>query len=176
MTAPIMGAVPVSIVQLDKQTLAALAAGDLAAARRTSPVDLSPWLAGPECVGTWCYRARQVVESPRDLAWVTGVLWDDDADIPVGKAGFHGAPDSDGMVEAGYAVDPTLRRRGYARAALETLIARAQGEPDVAVLRVTVSPTNAASLALIQQFDFLEVGEQWDDEDGLEIIYEMPVD
>jgi ribosomal-protein-alanine N-acetyltransferase len=176
MTAPIMGAVPVSIVQLDKQTLAALAAGDLTAARRTSPVDLSAWLAGPECVGTWRYRARQVVESPGDLAWVTGVLWDDDADIPVGKAGFHGAPDADGMVEAGYAVDPTLRRRGYARAALEKLIARAQREPDVAVLRVTVSPTNAASLALIQQFDFLEVGEQWDDEDGLEIIYEMPVD
>ena len=39
-----------------------------------------------------------------------------------------------------------------------------------------MSPTNAASLALIQQYNFLEVGEQWDDEDGLEIIYEMPVD
>ena len=166
----------VSIVQLDPQTLAALAAGDLAAARRTSPVDLSPWLAGPECAGTWRRRARQVVETPADRAWVTGVLWDDDAEVPVGKAGFHAAPDINGMVEVGYAVDPALRRRGYARAALENLIARARREPDAAVLRVTVSPTNAASLALIQQYNFLEVGEQWDDEDGLEIIYEMPVD
>lgn len=166
----------VSIVQLDPQTLAALAAGDLAAARRTSPVDLSPWLAGPECVGTWQRRARQVVETPADRDWVTGVLWDDDAELPVGKAGFHAAPDTNGMVEVGYAVDPDLRRRGYARAALENLIARARREPDAAVLRVTVSPTNAASLALIQQYSFLEVGEQWDDEDGLEIIYEMPVD
>jgi ribosomal-protein-alanine N-acetyltransferase len=171
-----MGPVPVSIVQLDPQTLAALAAGDLAAARRTSPVHLSPWLAGPECVRTWRHRARQVVETPQDLPWVTGVLWDEDAEVPVGKAGFHGAPDADGMVEVGYAVDPALRRRGYARAALETLIARARREPEAAVLRATVSPTNAASLALIHQFDFLEVGEQWDDEDGLEIIYEMPVD
>jgi RimJ/RimL family protein N-acetyltransferase len=80
------------------------------------------------------------------------------------------------MVEVGYAVDPALRRRGYARAALEALIARARREPEAVVLRATVSPTNAASLALIHQFDFLEVGEQWDDEDGLEIIYEMPVD
>jgi RimJ/RimL family protein N-acetyltransferase len=168
--------VSVSIVQLDLHTLAALAAGDLAAARRTSPVDLSPWLAGPECVGTWQRRARQVVETPADRAWVTGVLWDDDAEVPVGKAGFHAAPDTNGMVEVGYAVDPALRRRGYARAALENLIARARREPDVAVLRATVSPTNAASLALIQQYSFLEVGEQWDDEDGLEIIYEMPVD
>ena len=166
----------VSIVQLDPQTLAALAAGDLTAARRTSPVDLSPWLAGPECVGTWRRRARQVVETPADQAWVTGVLWDDDAEVPVGKAGFHAAPDTNGMVEVGYAVDPVLRRRGYARAALENMIARARREPDVAVLRVTVSPTNAASLALIQQYNFLEVGEQWDDEDGLEIMYEMPVD
>jgi RimJ/RimL family protein N-acetyltransferase len=168
--------VPISIVQLDAQTLAALAVCDLEAAGRTSPVALSPWLAGPECVSTWRYRARQVLETPGDLAWVTGVLWDDEAGLPVGKAGFHGAPDADGMVEVGYAVDPALRRRGYARAALEHLIARARREPDALVLRVTVSPTNAASLALIHQFDFLEVGEQWDDEDGLEIIYEMPVD
>ena len=166
----------VSIVQLVPQTLAALAAGDLTVARRTSPVDLSPWLAGPECVRTWRYRARQVLETPADLPWVTGVLWDDAAGLPVGKAGFHGAPDADGMVEVGYAVDPALRRRGYARAALETMIARARREPDASVLRATVSPTNGPSLALIHQFDFLEVGEQWDDEDGLEIIYEMPVD
>ena len=166
----------ISIVQLDAQTLTALAAGDLAAARRTSPVDLSRWLAGPECVSTWRFRARQVVETPEDLGWVTGVLWDEDAGVPVGKAGFHGAPDGDGMVELGYAVDPALRRRGDARAALVAMIARARREPSARVLRATVSPTNAASLALIHQFPFLEVGEQWDDEDGLEIIYEMPVD
>lgn len=166
----------ITIVQLGPATLAALAAGDLATARRTSPVALNPWLAGPECVSTWRYRAKQAVESPEDLPWVTGVIWDEAAGLAAGKAGFHGAPNPDGMVELGYAVDPTLRRRGYARAALNALIDRAFREPDVHVLRATVSPTNAASLALIHQFAFLEVGDQWDDEDGLEIIYEMPVD
>lgn len=166
----------IRIVQLDPDTLTALAAGDLEAARRTSPVALSPWLAGPECVGTWQFRAKQAVETPQDLPWVTGVLWDEAAGLPVGKAGFHAAPDADGMVEVGYAVDPAHRRRGYARAALAALLERARREPDVRVLRATVSPTNSASLALIHQFDFLEVGEQWDDIDGLEIIYEMPVD
>jgi RimJ/RimL family protein N-acetyltransferase len=164
------------IVQLDADTLTALAAGDLEAARRTSPVALSPWLAGPECVGTWRFRAKQAVETPQDLPWMTGVLWDEAAALPVGKAGFHGAPDADGMVEVGYAVDPAYRRRGYARSALVGLLERARREPDVRVLRATVSPTNSASLALIHQFDFLEVGEQWDDIDGLEIIYEIPVD
>lgn len=163
------------IVQLDPETLSALAEGDLEAARRTSPVPLTPWLAGPECVGTWRFRARQAVETPHDLPWVTGVLWDDDLARAVGKAGFHGAPDADGMVEVGYAVDPDHRRRGYARAALELMLERARREPTVTTLRATVSPTNEQSLALIRQYPFVEVGEQWDDEDGLETIYEVSV-
>jgi ribosomal-protein-alanine N-acetyltransferase len=31
--------------------------------------------------------------------------------VAVGRAGFHGPPDADGMVEVGYAVDPAFRRR-----------------------------------------------------------------
>ncbi len=144
-------------------------------AQETSPVPLSSWLAGPDCTGTWRFRAAQALETPEDLPWVTGVLWDEDDDVAVGKAGFHAAADDRGMVEVGYAIDPALRRRGYARAALSVLIARARLEPQVRVVRASISPTNLASLALIEQFPFFEVGEQWDDEDGLEIIYELPV-
>lgn len=162
-----------SIVQLDAATLSALAEGDLERAQRTAPVTLSAWLAGEESVGTWRHRVRQAVESPEDLPWVTGVLWDEEHQRAVGKAGFHGAPDADGMVEVGYAVDPAHRRRGFARAALETLIERARREPGVSTLRASVSPTNVESLALIAQYPFEVVGEQWDDEDGLETIYEI---
>jgi len=165
----------VRIIQLDAATLAALAAGDLDEARRTSPVELTPWLAGPDSVSTWRFRARQAVETPDDLPWVTGILWADDQERPVGKAGFHGAPDADGMVEVGYAIEPEHRRQGYARAALDNLLERARREPDVKTLRATISPTNTASLGLIGEYPFDEVGEQWDDEDGLEIIYEISV-
>jgi hypothetical protein len=41
-------------------------------------------------------------------------------------------------------------------------------------VRATISPGNAASLATISGFGFAEVGEQWDDEDGLELIFEIP--
>lgn len=163
----------VQIVQLDPATLSALAEGDLEAARRTAPVPLSEWLAGEDCVGTWRRRARQAVESPEDLPWVTGVIWDEEHQRAVGRAGFHGAPDADGMVEVGYAVDPAHRREGFARAALEALMDRARLEPGVTTVRATVSPANAASLALIAQYPFEVVGEQWDDEDGLETIYEI---
>ena len=79
------------------------------------------------------------------------------------------------MVEVGYAIEPAYRRRGYARAALENLMERARREPEVRTLRATISPTNAESLGLIAQYPFAEVGEQWDDEDGLETIYELDV-
>jgi RimJ/RimL family protein N-acetyltransferase len=166
----------VRIVQLDAATLAALAAGDLARAQETAPVTLTPWLAGPEAVGTWRYRTKQAVETPQDLPWITGALCDEETGEVVGKAGFHAAPDVDGMVELGYAVDPAHRRRGYARAALELMIDRARREPGVRTIRATVSPDNGPSLALIRQYPFVEVGEQWDDEDGLETIYEMPAE
>lgn len=165
----------VRIVQLSAEAIAALAAGDLAAADALSPVTLTPWLVSPEAIGTWRYRATQVVDAPQDLPWVTGVLVDDDTGAAVGKAGFHGAPDADGMVELGYAVDPAHRRRGYARAALQLALDRARADPAVRVLRLTVSPDNEASLGLVAQHPFVRNGEQWDDEDGLELIFELDV-
>lgn len=79
------------------------------------------------------------------------------------------------MVEVGYEIDPSLRRQGYARAAFETLLQRAAAEPEVRVLRATISPQNEASYNLVRQYGLVKVGEQWDEEDGLEIIYEVPV-
>ncbi|WP_412175683.1 GNAT family N-acetyltransferase [Cellulomonas sp. SG140] len=79
------------------------------------------------------------------------------------------------MVEVGYEVVPWARRRGYARAALGALLAVAQQRADVQVLRATISAENTASRALVASFGLVEVGEQWDDEDGLETIFELPV-
>ncbi|GAA1964966.1 hypothetical protein [Amycolatopsis minnesotensis] len=55
-------------------------------------------------------------------------------------------------------------------------MARAAREPQVSTVRVTISRGNTASHQLASQYGFVEVGEQWDDEDGLEIIYEVPAD
>jgi [ribosomal protein S5]-alanine N-acetyltransferase len=170
-----MSARRVRIVQLSPGALEALAEGDRGTADVLSPVPLSAWVASPEQRGTWRMRARQAVESPEDLPWITGVVVDADTGETVGMGGFHAAPDERGMVEAGYGVDPLHRRRGYARAVLEMLLERARTEPDVTVLRLTISPDNEPSLALARQFPFVEVGEQWDEEDGLETIYELGV-
>jgi RimJ/RimL family protein N-acetyltransferase len=163
----------VLIVHLTGPTFAALARGDLAEADRISPVPLSAFLAGLECQPVWRRRARQAEEDPDSPAWVTGVIWDPRDEVAVGRAGYHGPPDDRGTVEVGYAVDPRYRRRGYARAALEELLARAAREPLVRTVRASIRPDNSPSSLLVAQYGFRKVGERWDDEDGLEVVYEV---
>lgn len=162
----------VRIVHLNRRTFEALANGDLAAANAASPVPLTAHFTGTDWRRLWRRRSAQVEKEPASAGWVTGAIWDAEERMAVGWAGFHGIPDASGTVEIGYAVDPDYRRHGYARAALECLLRRAAREPQVKTIRVTISPDNLASYRLASQYGFVEVGEQWDDEDGLEIIYE----
>lgn len=163
----------VRLVQLAAATLTALADGDLAAANRTCAVPLGPYFVDRDSRRTWRYRSRQVAADPSCAAWITGVIWDTERRVAVGRAGFHGPPDARGMVEVGYAVDPAYRRRGYARVALEALLDRAASEPAVRVVRASIGPDNVASQRLVSPYGFVAVGEQWDDEDGLELVYEV---
>jgi len=49
----------------------------------------------------------------------------------------------------------------------------ASSQPGVSTLRYTVSPTNVGSVKLIESFGFNLVGQQLDEIDGPEDIYEM---
>jgi RimJ/RimL family protein N-acetyltransferase len=171
---PRLGTPTIRIVQLSSAALHALADGDLASANAAAGIPLPRCFADPDRRGLWRRRSAQVRDDPGSAAWITGVVWDLERGVAVGRAGYHGPPDTAGMVEVGYAVDPAHRRRGYARAALVALLERAAREPAVRTVRAAVSPANAASRNLILQYGFTAVGEQWDDEDGLEVVYEVP--
>jgi hypothetical protein len=43
-------------------------------------------------------------------------------------------------------------------------------------VRVSIRPDNLPSSQLALQYGFEQVGEQWDDVDGLEIVYELAWD
>ncbi|MHA7293767.1 GNAT family N-acetyltransferase [Arthrobacter sp. HLT1-21] len=118
-------------------------------------------------------RSVQIAAAPADAPWITRLVVVQGFAAPVGLAGFHGPPDGGGIVEVGYRIDPLHRRRGYARQALERLLAVAKAHPAVQTIRATISPINHASRALVRSYGFTAVGEQWDDNDGLEIIFEM---
>ncbi|ONI92696.1 GNAT family N-acetyltransferase [Saccharothrix sp. ALI-22-I] len=159
----------VRFVELDGRVMAALLDGDPTAAE----VALTGYFLTDRARWLWRYRLDQMAADPGNARWMARLALVDDGAV-VGHAGFHGPPDESGMVEIGYSVDPAFRRRGYARAALVELLRRAAGEPGVRTVRATIGPDNAASLATIAGFGFVEVGEQWDEEDGLELIFERP--
>ncbi len=162
----------VDLLQLPQAAINALAAGDLDTANRHSPVRLTRHFSSDR-QPLWKMRSFQLASAPDDAGWITGAIVDRASGQAVGCAGFHGPPDTAGMVELGYSVDPDFRRRGYARAALELLLARATSEPAVRRVRATISPENEASINLVLQYGFEENGSQWDDDDGLEIIFEV---
>jgi RimJ/RimL family protein N-acetyltransferase len=163
----------ISLVQLSPDGLAALARGDLEAARRCFPFRVGDYFIGPECLRTWRLREAQIAGEPEAAGWVTRFIVDPSLAAAVGRAGFHGPPDAEGRVEVGYSVDPVFRRRGYARAALLALLDWARSDPSIQTVRASIAPGNLASRQLVDAHGFIEVGEQWDDEDGLEMIFEV---
>jgi len=91
----------------------------------------------------------------------------------IGSASVHGVPDADGMMEIGLGIEEAFRNKGYAREALAGMWEWVCAYPAVKTLRYTVSPDNLASIAVINYFGFEYKGQQIDEEDGPENIYEM---
>ncbi|BDM74761.1 hypothetical protein HEK616_82480 (plasmid) [Streptomyces nigrescens] len=162
-------------VELSRTTMVALLKDDLAQASAEAGVALTEYFVTDTAKWVWQYRVNQLTSDPGCAGWLTQIVVAEPEGAVVGYAGFHGPPDEAGMVELGYSVIPLYRRQGYARAMLTALVRRAVAEARVRTVRVTISPDNTASLATISGFGFVEVGEQWDEEDGLELICEVPV-
>lgn len=96
-----------------------------------------------------------------------------DPEVAVGRIGFHGPPDEEGVLEIGYEVFPPYRRQGFAREAVLAMLRWVQRDPGVHRFRASVSPENLPSRNLVTAIGFIEVGSQWDEEDGLELVFEQ---
>ncbi|MFM6974311.1 MAG: GNAT family N-acetyltransferase [Agromyces sp.] len=118
-------------------------------------------------------RVADVHAHPEHLRWYYRIMVDRERNIAVGSISFHAAPDERGMIEVGLGVAAEERGNGFASEALDAMWTWAIREPSVRFLRYTVAPTNEPSLAIIRKFGFPLVGEQIDDEDGLELIFEL---
>jgi RimJ/RimL family protein N-acetyltransferase len=154
--------------------MSALLDGDLSEAGMLAGVPLTEYFMTDSALWLWKFRLDQMAADPDHAQWMTRQAIVGDEGLVVGHAGFHGPPDAAGMVEIGYSVDPDFRRQGYARSTLIEILRRTAADTSVTTVRATITPDNVASLATIAGFGFVEVGEQWDDEDGLEIVFEVP--
>ncbi len=94
----------------------------------------------------------------------------------IGSTSFHGAPDAQGMIEIGLGINQRFQNKGYGFEALAGMWSWASTHSEVKTLRYTVSADNLASIALVDKFGFHHIGQQMDEIDGPEEIYELSVE
>jgi RimJ/RimL family protein N-acetyltransferase len=95
----------------------------------------------------------------------------------IGHAGYHGPPgvnakQSPDAIEIGYTIEEPWRGQGYATAAAAELLRRAE-ERGVTHYVACTAPDNEPSLAIIRKLGFQQTGEAIDEEDGLELVFEL---
>jgi RimJ/RimL family protein N-acetyltransferase len=123
--------------------------------------------------GPLAWRVPQVKEDVSINKWfVRWIVLKDSMEI-IGSTSFHGAPDADGMMEIGLGIETAHQNNGYAKEALLGMWRWVLTFPEVRTLRYTVSPDNLPSIAVIKYFGFNFMGQQMDEIDGPEDIYEM---
>lgn len=161
-----------SLDQLDR-----LAAGDVGGVGPDLGTSLSAsWLAAVR--GLAGRRAQQLRLHPTDAPWLLRpiLLRGTDGSLSaIGYLNFHAGPDERGMVEVGYTLIPEARGRGYAIEAVRAAFEWATRVHGIRLFRASVSPDNDRSLNLIAKLGFRQIGDQWDDEDGLELVFELEV-
>lgn len=123
-------------------------------------------------------RLAQVRANPGLEPWMERAIVLRASQTMVGSIAFHMAPAPEpvrplgpGGVEFGYTIFPQYRRQGYATEACQALMSWAQ-QQGVTRFLLSISPQNQPSLRIAAHFGFSKIGEQMDEEDGLEEIYE----
>ena len=160
------------LLPLTPSVLRAVAGGDLAEVERQLGARVGTgWEDGVPAK----LRLQQLAADPSQQPWLVRAMVASTPRRVVGCVGFHGPPDADGRVEIGYDIVASERRNGYAREGIRALLDWAWATGRVQTCVASVSPHNAPSLALIRSLGFRHVGEQIDEIDGLELVFERPL-
>src|SRR5262249_28312880 len=100
---------------------------------------------------------RQAASSEREAEFGIWLIIERGAAIVVGDAGFKGAP-TDRMVEIGYSIIPSRRRRGYATEAARALISWALERDAVDTVVAACAIDNVASIRTLERLGFTRSG------------------
>lgn len=85
----------------------------------------------------------------------------------IGSCAYKGPPDTEGVVEIAYGVDPQYQGRGYATEAARALVDFAFRSRQVYLVRAHTRPEHNASTRVLTKCGFKRIGEVVDPEDGL---------
>jgi [ribosomal protein S5]-alanine N-acetyltransferase len=121
-------------------------------------------------------RLRQMREDERFRTWCPHAIVL--GGQMIGHAGYHGPPGINSTqdpeaVEFGYRIFPPYRGRGYATQAATMLMDQARDRAGIQRFVLSVAPQNEPSLAIVRKLGFVRTGEQMDEEDGLELVFEL---
>jgi ribosomal-protein-alanine N-acetyltransferase len=155
--------------------LEALVEGDRGRAAKALDVELPEVFPPKEGMRFFALRLRQMREDERFQEWCPHAVVLDGRMI--GHAGYHGPPGvnakkSPDAIEIGYTIDEPWRGHGYATAAAAELLRRAE-ERGIKHYVACTAPDNEPSLAIIRKLGFEQTGEAIDEEDGLELVFEL---
>ncbi|MBT5903534.1 MAG: GNAT family N-acetyltransferase [Opitutaceae bacterium] len=110
---------------------------------------------------------EQLAQSAESDPWILGFeVQLEDGETAIGYAGFKGPPDSKGVVEIAYAIDPEHQNRGFATEASAVLVRYALGQADVRAIRAHTLPETNASTRVLTKMGFSNAGEVIDPDDG----------
>jgi ribosomal-protein-alanine N-acetyltransferase len=159
------------LVPLTRQALRLLLAGDRAAASRSLGLRLPPEFPAGTGDGFLEWQLRRIERLPARRAWCARAIVRAEDDEVIGTCGFHGPPELVGRAEIGYTVFERFRRSGYATEAAAGLVgwAERQGER---VVYASVAPGNLGSLGVVRRLGFRHTGDQMDEIDGLELVFQ----
>lgn len=105
------------------------------------------------------YYADWALADPSQIGWGLWFLHEREHDIIIGSAGFKGKPDWHGVVEMGYGLSASFRRRGYATEAAQTLVDWAMCQPRVKRITAECLRTNIASRRVLEHLQMTCVGQ-----------------
>jgi RimJ/RimL family protein N-acetyltransferase len=109
----------------------------------------------------WVER-QSAAGAPR--SWGDGMLILKGEGLAAGSMGFRAAPDAAGSVELGYAVNRSLRGRGYATEMATALTAWALAQPEVRTVTAECRNGNAASIRVLEKVGFVRRGRRTADD------------
>ena len=84
----------------------------------------------------------------------------------VGRCGFKGPPDAEGVVEIAYGISPEHQGKGYATEAVMALTASVLENQLASVIHAHTLPSASASTSVLKKCGYRFVGEFVDPEDG----------
>jgi [ribosomal protein S5]-alanine N-acetyltransferase len=121
-------------------------------------------------------RLRQMRQDPGFRIWCPHAVVL--ARRMIGHAGYHGPPGVNAKgnpeaVELGYSIFPAFRGHGYATQAATVLMDMAEERAGIRHFVLSVGPHNEPSLAIVRKLGFVRTGEQMDEVDGLEYVFEL---